>query len=243
MINTALLLRNPIDYILRNTTNTEFLRIGLTSPDWEALTHLKSIFELFKKPLIKLQGQVYTTISIGLLYIFQLLKNLQNLQQSFELRSITSDNVFFSIYSKAIQEGLLKLGKYFPTELTYLNLKDYKVFLFSIILDPQFKTIHFRPQGLLYHYPTIEEDVKNLFIQEYNNIKFLRENTYLPPEGSTDELYNPDFTSVNRVSESESNSDEELYPNYTSRVEEYDLYLYEDNCSPKVKKTLRLVEG
>jgi hypothetical protein len=91
MINTALLLRGPIDYILRNTSNSEFLQTGLTSPDWEALTHLKIIFELFKKPLIKLQGQVYTTISIGLLYIFHLLKSLQQLQQTFELQSRETD--------------------------------------------------------------------------------------------------------------------------------------------------------
>jgi hypothetical protein len=94
----AILLSKPISYILRSTNNIEFKRIGFSISDWEALPHLKSISELFKKPIIKLQGEVYTTMSLGLLYIFQLLENLKTLKQTFDLQANQPEKVSYFIY-------------------------------------------------------------------------------------------------------------------------------------------------
>ena len=62
----------------------------------------------------------------------------------------------------------MKLKKYFPAELSRSALKSYKPYILSHVLDPRFKTRHFRTDRLFYFYSTIEEDVKSLLIKEYN---------------------------------------------------------------------------
>ncbi|KAH7209789.1 hypothetical protein DER44DRAFT_744977 [Fusarium oxysporum] len=155
-----------------------------------------------------------TIIPLGLLYIYQLFKNLFSLKQSFQEES--GEN---SIFIEAINIGLKKLQKYFPLRLNTINLKDY-----------QFKLRHFEQGGLLYHYPTIKDDVKDLFIREFEKA----------PEGSLDELQNPHFIRNNKENDLDSDSDQDLYPSFTSEVEEYELYLKEQNCHPKAQKDIQL---
>jgi hypothetical protein len=54
MIKVALDLQQAIVYIANNTTNKEFKLNTLTEVEWLQLKELKSIFEVFVKPTIKL---------------------------------------------------------------------------------------------------------------------------------------------------------------------------------------------
>lgn len=83
MLSSVLELKDPLFYIMRNTSNTEFKSIFFSNSDWVEIGQLKRIFEVFVKPSIKLQGQVYITISEGLLYIYQIYNKLEGLNSDF----------------------------------------------------------------------------------------------------------------------------------------------------------------
>jgi hypothetical protein len=93
MINTALLLKDPIDYIFKNSTNKEVKKVAFSNNDWIALRQLENIFLPFLKASIQLQGQFYTTIPYSLLYIYQLYNKLEELPDSFQEKSNSSSLV------------------------------------------------------------------------------------------------------------------------------------------------------
>ena len=68
----------------------------------------------------------------------------------------------------AVNTGIKKLEKYFPRRLNNLSIKTYKAYILSFIVDARFKTTHFKRDGLLYFYPTIERDIIRLFEVEFN---------------------------------------------------------------------------
>jgi hypothetical protein len=70
MINTTLNLKEALKYISNNTTNNIFKSLFLTEKEFTELSDLKNIFEIFVKPSVKLQGQVYITLNRGLIYIY-----------------------------------------------------------------------------------------------------------------------------------------------------------------------------
>ena len=72
------------------------------------MDELKNIFEIFVKLLVKLQGQIYTTLNRGLIYIYILYKNLNDLKVKFERQK----NIKFQ---NAINNGIEKLKKIFST--------------------------------------------------------------------------------------------------------------------------------
>jgi len=84
MISTTLELKEPLIYINKITKNSEFKRYFLTDTDFDELYELKLIFEVFFKPTIKLQGQLYTTLNIGLLYIYQIYNKLEALLYNYK---------------------------------------------------------------------------------------------------------------------------------------------------------------
>ena len=83
MLRTAKRLRNPLEYIGKMTKNEEYLKIQLTENDWLIIDHLISIFEVFVKTTVKLQGQLYTTLPISLLYIYVIHNKLKALKDEF----------------------------------------------------------------------------------------------------------------------------------------------------------------
>ena len=79
MITAFLELKKPLIYINRNTDYAEFKSIFPSPLDWQVLKQLKRIFEVFVKATTYLQSEYYITVSRGLLFIYQIWKNLGNL--------------------------------------------------------------------------------------------------------------------------------------------------------------------
>jgi hypothetical protein len=180
MIKIALDLKKAILYTANNTTNKEFKANILTEVEWLQLKELKSIFEVFLKPTIKLQGQIYTILNISLLYIYQIYKKLNSLISIYKQNKTTNNSFIL-----AIQSGIEKLDKYFPQKVTAGILKGYyKLYILGIILDPRFKIIPFKDKGLLAFYSTIVEDITTILRYEYLKLK----NELNPSNLSFDEL-------------------------------------------------------
>lgn len=99
MINIALKLKGPINYIKKNISNIEFETIALSELDWEALKELQEIFEVFIKASTKLQAQLYITVPKGLLYIYQIFKSLISLLERFSKEARKPNKVsYFSFF-------------------------------------------------------------------------------------------------------------------------------------------------
>lgn len=97
MLTAFLEFKEAIRYIARNTNHSEFKKLELSNLDWYSLQELKKIFEIFVKPSVNLQGEVYTTISQGLLYVYQVWKNLRNLGHDY-MRQIQEGSVIVSYF-------------------------------------------------------------------------------------------------------------------------------------------------
>lgn len=77
MLSTFLELKEPLIYISKNTSNLEYKKLFLKSEEWAEIEELKKIFEVFLGPSVKLQGQTYTTLPQGFLYIYIIFKDLE----------------------------------------------------------------------------------------------------------------------------------------------------------------------
>jgi hypothetical protein len=230
MIKTALELKEPLIYISKNTTNIEYKRNILTDNEWLILIELRNIFEIFVKPSTKLQGSLYITLNMSLLYIYQIYNKLNNLKLIYKEKVKKSNSYNYLIL--AIDSGIDKLNKYFPVpeNITLNILKTYyKPFILNIILDPRFKIIHFKQNGLLYFYNNIEKDIINIFKNEYVKIKSeIKGKSTIDINISFDEL-NEDI-----LNQSNSDSDDELYIQTEKNQEEYIIYLNEINESKNI---------
>ena len=221
MIKIALDLQKAIIYTANNTTNKDFKQNMLTETDWLQLKELKTIFEVFLKPTIKLQGQIYTTLNFSLLYIYQIYKKLNNLISIYK-----QNKTLNSSFILAIQKGLEKLDKYYPQKVTAAILKGYyKPYILSIILDPRFKLIHFKNRGLLSFYPTIIDDLTTILRYEYTKLKNDINLTNISFDELQEDIYN--------ISDKEPDSDDEFYSKETTTEEEYIIYLKESPISQK----------
>ncbi len=84
MLKTAYDLKEPLLYIEKNTLHTEYQNIAFNSSDWFIIKNLIKIFKIFVKPSVKLQGQVYITLSITFIYIYKIYQKLLNFKEVFE---------------------------------------------------------------------------------------------------------------------------------------------------------------
>jgi len=126
----------------------------------------------------------------------------------------------------AIQNSLEKLNKYYLQKVTLAILKGYyKPYILSIILDPRFKLIHFKNQGLLSFYPNIIADITTILRYEYTKIK----NDINPANISFDELQDD----IYNISNKELDSDDDLYSKEITTEEEYIIYIKESLISQK----------
>jgi len=167
MIITTLELREPLTYISKFTKNTEFKRHFLTDNEFNELNELKSIFEIFVKPTDKLQGQLYTTLNITLLYVYQIYNKLEKLINNYKSRK----NIQYNSFIIAIKRGIEKLEKYYPRRITPSNIRSLKLYIITLILDPRFKLIHFQDNGLLLHYKNIYHDALSILKYDYIKVR------------------------------------------------------------------------
>src|SRR5262249_33296854 len=97
----------------------------------------------------------------------------------------------------------------------------------SIILDPRFKLIHFKNNGLLYFYNNILDDVTNILKYEYIKIKNDINLTI-----SVDELQDDIYNILDK--ESTTSSYKDLFIQDNNNEEEYIVYLKESPISQKI---------
>ena len=93
MIKTTLKLKPILLYIYKNTNNEEYQDIFLNKIEWDILNQLLKIFEIFNKPSIKLQEEVYQTLSYSLLYIYNIRNKLISLQKEYQTLKETSESL------------------------------------------------------------------------------------------------------------------------------------------------------
>ena len=230
MIKTTLKLKDVVLYISNLTTNIEFKKYTLTNTDWEALQELANIFIIFISPTIKLQGQIYTTINKSLLFIYQIYNKLEKQLHILEDKQRYNNTLeYIPSLIEAIKTGLEKLKKYYPRKLNSTTIKEYKPYLFSIIVDPRFKLLHFKEQGLLHFYTTISRDISAIFKAEYFRLKADIKGKSANPTVSFNELIE-DTSEVFNISD---NSEKELYIQPETIEEEYIIYFKERNEGAK----------
>jgi hypothetical protein len=235
MIKTAIDLKQPLIYIAKVTTNKDYKRYILTETEWTELNELKNIFEIFIKPSVKLQAEIYTTLNLGLLYIYQTYQKLYTLYYNYkekQRQQINNQTVNYNSLILAINSGLDKFEKYFPKKLTPTTFKHYKPYILSIILDPRFKMMHFNEKGLLHHYSAISNDAIMMLRYEYTKLKIelKSKNITASLSSSFDEL-----GEIYNVSEPESSdSDNDLFIRSEITDEEYNVYLKENIISQKI---------
>jgi hypothetical protein len=69
------------------------------------LLQILKTFKVFSKPSIKLQGQIYTTLPLGLLYIYSIYNNLNNLIKKYK-RKINRDPNLVSFFLKKNKKNI-----------------------------------------------------------------------------------------------------------------------------------------
>jgi hypothetical protein len=104
MLKGFLELKVPLTYIYRNTTNEEYRNI-FPQKEMFVLSQILKTFEIFSKPSIKLQGQIYTTLPSGLLYIYSIYNNLDNLIEEYE-RKLNRDPDLVSFFLKKNKKNI-----------------------------------------------------------------------------------------------------------------------------------------
>src|SRR3569833_687672 len=107
----------------------------------------------------------------------------------------------------------------------YFFKKNYKPYLFSILLDLRFKMIHFKENGLLYFYSNISKDILLLFKYKYFKIKkeIIGKST-INSNISFDELNDESTLKTNSNSES-SDSDDEIFISSEITEDEYIIFV------------------
>ena len=238
MISTTLELKEPLIYINKITKNTDFKRYFLSDNEFKELIELKKIFEVFIKPTTKLQGELYITLNITLLYIYQIYNKLDNLINIYK----SQRNIQYNSYIIAIKRGIEKLEKYFPRRITSSNIRSLKVYILTLILDPRFKLIHFQNNGLLLHYKNIYNDAISILQFEYiklrNELNLNNNNNITNPNISFDELAMENTTICSNNSDNnEDNEDDEdddiFISKNLNKEEEYTEYIKESTISNK----------
>ncbi len=234
MINTFLMLKSAILYVQKFTSNKEFKKNTPNENEWEILTELKNIFEIFVSPTIKLQGQRYTTLNTSLLYIYKIYNKLDSFIESYTTlkNQIPEKEEYYDILITAIKKGIEKFQKYFPKPFIPSKLKYYKAYFLTIVLDPRQKLSHFKENGLLYFYPTISNDITAMLRNEYSKLKKDIKNKKNNMDNIDLEFSNEEEnTNIEKIYD----SDDDLYLQPDIIEEEYDTYLKESLVSRNIQ--------
>ena len=78
MLNVFYNLKELLKHIARFTKNTKFKQIYLNFINQYTVKQLTKLFKIFVKLLVKLQGEVYTTLLKALLYIYKIYNDLKD---------------------------------------------------------------------------------------------------------------------------------------------------------------------
>ena len=83
MLSAAYTLREPLTFVKRHIAHRKYLSIALTTPNWFIIKNLIKIFEVFVRPSVKLQGEIYVTLPTTLVYIYKVYTELSTLKAYF----------------------------------------------------------------------------------------------------------------------------------------------------------------
>lgn len=112
MLKVFLELKGPLNYISRNTSNKEYKDISFNSLELFILAQVTKTFKVFAEPSIKLQGQLYITISRGLLYIYYIYNELDNLIEEYRRKKVQNPEfvsfLFFYIFLNYIINNIYR---------------------------------------------------------------------------------------------------------------------------------------
>ena len=102
MIKSALELQEPLNYIYRNTNNTEFEKIFPSPAEWITLHQLERIFLVLLKPTIRLQSEYYINSNKALLFVYSIYGEFENLiiefqEQAIQEPELVSKNIYLSL--------------------------------------------------------------------------------------------------------------------------------------------------
>jgi hypothetical protein len=105
MLSTALALRVPITALCASQTLDLSMRdISLTQDDWSILIQLKSFFQIFVKPSMKLQASSYPTLNMAIPYYMKMINKLQ---------AKRTESGYSSTIGEACQAAIHKLDDYY----------------------------------------------------------------------------------------------------------------------------------
>jgi hypothetical protein len=93
MLHRFIQFKNPLIYINKNTTNQEYTSLFFNKEEWYIINELLEIFQVFVKPSIKLQGQVYITINKAILYIYQIYSKLELILEEYISKIQENENL------------------------------------------------------------------------------------------------------------------------------------------------------
>lgn len=110
----------------------------ITDADWEYLTNIRDMLEMFRAPTIKLQGSFYPTIHETIPMVDEVLGTLDKLLCS----EFVIGNPFIAC---GIREAKTKLLEYYP--IYDESIKRLKPLYLAMILDPRFKIQVFTAAG------------------------------------------------------------------------------------------------
>ena len=78
MLKRFIFCKVAVLYVYRNTKNEVVIENQIEESEFYYLEEFKSIYEIFYKPSVNLQGQFYTTLNMALLYRQEIFKQLEN---------------------------------------------------------------------------------------------------------------------------------------------------------------------
>jgi hypothetical protein len=150
MLDDFLHLKKSIEIILYSTPKLRYLE--LFENEWLLLERYHKLFNIFRKPTIKLQAEKYPTIQTVLPYIY-LCRDALNEFIQFEL----TDEL-----KNACKKGLQKMDRYFPKKMKWQNYNNY---IFAILLDPRCKL---QMLEKLNFDENIRRDIRSEFYKKFN---------------------------------------------------------------------------
>ena len=89
MLNSFYVLKHALTFININTDNDEFKALFLEDDEWPFVKEAIRIFQVFYKPSIRLQGEVYITFFSALLNIHTVSNKLTALKHEYASRTVS----------------------------------------------------------------------------------------------------------------------------------------------------------
>lgn len=177
MIDRFLYFREEIDELLREAKRVSKAKsltleaYAITDVQWEYLTLIRDILEVFKAPTLGLQASAYETLSLTIPYVSMLLRDLKKLRN--DERGNTNPYI-----AQGIDDACGKLLEYYPLD-EGSDIKRINPLFLATVLDPRLKKGVFKEVGVS---DTFIKDIEEYFYVVYLHYKEEYDNKLRPGE-------------------------------------------------------------